>query len=79
MGDKTITIKLSDTYSKTYKIRRVNTKERSMETTVPIDIVQRQASKEGVTIDEFLRDFKIEWRYNGFDGILLRFVRGDNG
>ena len=78
MEGKIITIKLSDTYSKTYKIRRVNTKERSMETTVPIDIVQRQASKEGVTVDVFLRDYKIEWRYNGFDGILLRFVKDEN-
>ena len=78
MGDKTITIKLSDTYSKTYKIRRVNTKERSMETTVPIDLVQKQASKEGITVDVFLRDYKIEWRYNGFDGMLLRFVKNEN-
>lgn len=79
MEDETITvkIKLRDTYCRAYKIRRVNQKEneQSMETTVPIDIVQRQASREGITVEEFRQRYKLEWRYNGFEGIFVRFVK----
>jgi len=73
--NKTVTIKLDDTYYQAYKIRKVNTKGQSMETTVPIAIIQRQANKEKISVEEFLQKFKLEWRYNGFEGIFVRFVK----
>lgn len=65
----------SDTYHRAYKIRRVSTKERSMETTIPIGITQRLVARNDITIDEFIQTYKIEWRYNG--KVSVRIVKGE--
>jgi len=73
--DKTIIIKPNSSYKRVYRIRRVAPNIQSIEVTVPLEVVGRYASREGITVKELLRDYKIEWLFNGFDGAFMRFIK----
>lgn len=63
-----------DAYVKSYKMRMVGAGS-SLETTIPRAIVEREARRHGLSMEEFIKVFQVEYRFNDFGGAFLRFKR----
>jgi len=60
---------------KTYKMRRVGREVNALEVTVPAALVEQYASREGMTIEEFIQEHKILWQSNDANNISVEFVK----
>ena len=63
-----------DTYTKRFRLRIAGKDDQSVVTTVPRDVIRKEARKHGLSIAEFVGKFKAEWLFNDFGGTLLRFI-----
>jgi len=64
---------VKDAYAKSYRMRSVG--PGSLEATIPRAIVEREARKWGLSIEEFIKVFQIEYLFDDFDGAFLRFKK----
>jgi len=64
---------IKDAYAKSYRMRIVG--PGSLEATIPRAIVEREARKWELCIEEFIKVFQIEYLFNDFGGAFLRFKR----
>ena len=64
---------LQDTYTKTYRMQVAGFGE-TIRTSVPKEVVEREAKRHDLTILEFIEKFRIVWLYNGFTGAYANFV-----
>lgn len=73
--NKTVELKLDDPnlLIKRYKIRLTGARGTSLETTIPKEVFEREAKKLGLTVEEAVKELNAVWRYDGFDGLHLRF------
>ena len=62
---------VEDAYSKAYKMRLVG--PGSLEATIPRAIVEREARKYRLSIEEFIKVFQVEYLFNDFGGAFIRF------
>lgn len=76
MVEKIISITPDDAYSKIFKMRAVGKDGQTVEATIPREIVMREARKRGLTLEQFLAQFRVEWLYDDFGGAFARFVEG---
>ena len=58
------------TYTLRKRLRSIN----SIQVTVPLSLIEPYASKEGLTVEEFIREYKIQWIRNT-DNISVEFVK----
>ena len=65
--------KLQDTYTKTYRMQITGFGE-TVRTSVPKEVVEREAKRREMTVKEFIKNFRLVWLYNGFDGAWARFA-----
>ena len=65
---------LKKTYSKTYFMQAVGPDENTIRTSVPKQVVEREAKQLGLTVEEFLEKYKVQWLFNGFPGVYGMFV-----
>lgn len=68
-------IKPNELYKKRYTLRRPFPNAKGFEVSIPYFVVEREASKHNLSVDEFLKLFECECLFNGIDGILYRFCR----
>ena len=66
---------LKDTYKKTYRMQISGAGKTTIRTSVPRFVVEREARKHGLSIEEFIEHFRVEWLFNGFLGFYGTFVR----
>ena len=66
---------LEDTYIKSYRMRMVG--PGSLEATIPRAIVDREARKRKLPIEEFIKVYQVQYLFNDFDGAFVRFKRPD--
>ncbi|MBA7702255.1 hypothetical protein ES703_111015 [subsurface metagenome] len=64
---------VKDAYAKSYRVRSVG--PGSLEVTIPRAIVEREARKWGLSIEEFIKVFQIEYLFDNFGGAFLRFKK----
>jgi len=64
---------VEDAYTKTYKMRIVG--PGSLESTIPRAIVEREARKFKLSVEEFVKLFQVEYLFNDFGGAFIRFKR----
>ena len=64
---------LLDTYTKTYRMQVAGFGE-TIRTSVPKEVVEKEAKRHGLSVREFVKKFRVSWLYNGFDGAWARFV-----
>lgn len=64
---------VEDAYSKAYKMRMVS--PGSFEATIPRAIVEREARRCRLPIEEFVKVYQVEYLFNDFSGAFLRFKR----
>jgi hypothetical protein len=65
-----------DAYRKTYKLRLAQGKQsdrKSIEVTIPYEVIEKEARKRGLTIEEFIKKFQAVAQYNSFEGVLYNF------
>ena len=62
---------IEDAYTKSYKMRVVG--PGSLEVTIPRAIVERQARKHCLSVEDFIRLFRVEYRFDDFDGAFIMF------
>ena len=62
---------VEDAYTKTYKMRIVG--PGSLESTIPRAIVEREARRCKLSIEEFIKVYQVEYLFDDFGGAFLRF------
>jgi hypothetical protein len=63
----------TDNYRREYRIRRAIPGSRTVEVTFPYEVVEREARRHGISIEEFLKNFVAVAQFNGLNGVLYTF------
>lgn len=66
--------KLDDTYTKTVRMQATGADGQTVRISIPRAVVQKEAKKHGLTLDQFLEQYRAEWRFNSFDGAYMLFA-----
>lgn len=62
-----------DAYKRRYKMRAVGQDGLNIIVSMPRVVVEREAERQGLTVGEFLQQFKAVAQYNNFEGIIYTF------
>ena len=63
-----------DAYRKTYRLRLAQgNRKNSIEVTFPYQVVEKEARKHNLTVDEFILKYQAVALFNGFDGVNYQF------
>ncbi len=67
-------------YKKTYRIRYSvpGSGKKSVEVTIPYEVIKREADKRNLTVDQFIQQFMAIAEYDNFDGIRYTFQKANN-
>lgn len=70
-------IKLDDKnlFIKRYKIRRTGRKGRTLETSIPREVFEREARRMDMSPEEAVDKLEAVWRFNAFPGLHLSFEK----
>jgi hypothetical protein len=68
----------ADVLRKTYKLRRTGDKGSTIEVSIPREVLEREARRQGLTLDEALEKLIAVWRFNSFRGLHLDFELKSN-
>ena len=60
--------KLQDTYRKAYLMQAVGIDDNTIRTSVPRQIVEKEARQLNISVVEFLEQYKVVWLFNSFPG-----------
>ena len=63
------------TYRKLYKMRLVGQNLSGIEVTMPRLVIEKEARKHGLTVKEFLEQFRAIAHFNSIEGVLYTFER----
>jgi hypothetical protein len=69
-----IVIKDKGALRRRYRLRRTGRQWLSWETTIPREVIEREARKRGIPLTEFEKHFEAEWLFDNFPGLHLVFV-----
>jgi hypothetical protein len=69
-----IVIKDKGALRRRYRLRRTGRQWLSWETTIPREVVEREAHERGIPLTEFEKRFEAEWLFDNFPGLYLVFV-----
>jgi hypothetical protein len=61
-------------YQKTYKMRQQGRENKNVVVSIPPEIVEKEARTHNLSIDEFVQQYRVLANFNGFEGILYKFV-----
>lgn len=78
MKSDKIIVHPEESYRKRYNIRK-STKKSSKyhEVTIPYEVIEKQARANGMSVEEFVEKFDVEYLFNSFLGVHLNFIRKD--
>lgn len=62
-------------YKKRYTLRRPFPKSKGFEVSIPYLVIEREAGKNNLTVEEFIKIFECECLFDGIEGVLYRFCR----
>ncbi len=71
MADETL-------YRKSYKVRLVGKNLAGAEVTMPLLVIEKEARKHNLTVEQFLEQFVAIAQFNSIEGVLYTFERKDN-
>ncbi len=66
-------------YEATFKLRRAQSGVKSLEVTFPWGVAEKEAKSLGLTIDEFLKKYKLLAQWGDFPGVRYTFTEIDDG
>jgi len=65
---------LQDVQTKIFRMQATGADKQTVRVSIPRYVVRRETEKRGISIEQFLEEYRIEWRYNGFEGARAVFV-----
>lgn len=65
--------RIKDAYERRYKMRALGEDGLNIVVSIPRVVIDREAEKHGLTIKEFLTQFKAVAQYDNFEGIIYTF------
>ncbi len=69
-----------DAYKKTYRLRlSQGSRANSIEVTFPYQVVEKEARKHKLSVEEFIEKYHAVALFNGFDGVNYHFEEIPNG
>ncbi len=60
-------------YKKEYRLKVLVKGRKSINVTMPYEVITREAEKHGLCVDEFISKFIVIAEYNNFDGVRYTF------
>lgn len=63
-----------DSYTKVYRMQATGATGKTIRTSVPSEVVEREARRRDMTVNDFVIGFRVCWLYNGFEGAWAKFV-----
>jgi len=66
-------VETRDSYKRRYKMRAVGQDGLNIVVSIPRVVIAREAEKRGLTIGEFLDQFKAVAQFDNFDGVIYTF------
>lgn len=69
-----VSIDMRNTYQKDYCMRIVGAPPGSVEATIPKPIIEKEARRIGISIEEFVNTYRVNWAYNSFIGFHGSFI-----
>ncbi len=76
-----IQIDTRESYRRSYKMRKVDPGDKSRKsvtTFLPSPVVEKAATAKGMSIEEFVDQYEVEFLYDGIEGGFFRFVKSDS-
>ena len=67
-----------DAYTRTFRMQATGEDSQTVRTSIPRDIIRKEARKLGLSISEFVKSYRVEWIYNDFEFTYIRFVSIDS-
>ncbi len=68
-----VTSKIKDAYKKRYKMRVIGKGGLNILVSLPTIVIEREAERRGLTIREFVRQFRAVAQFDNFEGVLYTF------
>jgi len=69
-----MTDKTGPLYKRKFKMLAGGADKKTVRATIPRDVVMREAERRGLSFEDFLKSYNIQWEYNGFEGVIGTFV-----
>lgn len=69
---------MDNTYQKTYKMRQQGDRGMNVVVSIPPEIIEKEARIRNLTVDEFIQKFRVIANFNGFEGVLYKFVQAED-
>lgn len=66
-------IKKTGTYKKRYRINTIGREGLTKTVAIPPEVIARKAEEQGLTSEEFLKQFQMVAHYDNFDGVYYEF------
>lgn len=64
-----------DAYKRRYKMRALGENGLNIVVSIPRVVIEREAERQELTIEEFLEQFKAVAQYDNFDGVMYTFEK----
>lgn len=64
-------------YQKTYKMRQQGREKQNIVVSIPPEIVEKEARIRNLKVDDFIQQYRVVANYNGFEGVLYKFVQAE--
>lgn len=61
-------------YQKTYKMRQQGREKQNVVVSIPPEIMEKEARIRNLSVEEFIDKFRVVASFNGFEGVLYKFV-----
>jgi hypothetical protein len=66
-------VELGDTYQKRYKMRALGEDGLNTVVSIPRPVIEREAKKKGLSVEDFIKTHRAVAHYNSFDGVFYAF------
>lgn len=67
-------------YKKEYRLKVLVPGKKSINVTFPYEVVQREAERQDISVEQFLKDFVVIAEYDNFNGVRYSFkLKGIDG
>ena len=68
-------MEIKDALRKEYAVTVVAKGVKSLKVTFPYEVVEREARKRGLTLEQFLEHYQVIAQYDSFDGVFYSFSK----
>ena len=72
-------VEIRDSYKRRYKMRAVGQDGLNIVVSIPRVVIEREAEKRKLTVEQFLEQFNAVAQYDNFDGVMYTFEEVTEG